>query len=190
MMGRHQALNATAVWGLACELDIPEEEYGNFKKLVKHRLRHALLTFGGVHRRLEKKGEAQGIVVYDGYAHHPTEVAAVLTALKEAIPGCYIKAIFQAHKYTRTRDCLHLFASAFQSADTVFITEVYAAGEQPVEGISGKTLSSVIPGSIASCQCEDEILEDLKVTAKAGDVIVTIGAGTITILGPKILNVL
>ena len=177
MMGRHQALNATAVWGLACELGIPEE-----------RVRRAFLTFGGVHRRLEKKGEAQGIVVYDDYAHHPTEVAAVLTALKEAIPGCYIRAIFQAHKYTRTRDCLHLFASAFQSADTVFITEIYAAGEQPVEGISGKTLSSVIPGS--SFMCEDEILEDLRLTAKAGDVIVTIGAGTITVLGPKILNVL
>ena len=170
-------MNATAVWGLACELGIPEE-----------RVRRAFLTFGGVHRRLEKKGEARGIVVYDDYAHHPTEVAAVLTALKEAIPGCYIRAIFQAHKYTRTRDCLHLFASAFQSADTVFITEIYAAGEQPIEGISGKTLSSMIPGS--SFMCEDEILEDLRLTAKAGDVIVTIGAGTITLLGPKILNVL
>ena len=111
-----------------------------------------------------------------------------MTALKEAIPGCYIRAIFQAHKYTRTRDCLHLFARAFQSADTVFITEIYAAGEQPIEGISGKTLSSVIPGS--RFMCEDEMLEDLKLTARAGDVIVTIGACTITFLGPKILSVL
>ena len=111
-----------------------------------------------------------------------------MSALKEAIPGCYIRVIFQAHKYTRTRDCLHLFASAFQSADTIFITEIYAAGEQPIEGISGKTLSSVIPGSCF--MCEDEILEDLRLTAKVGDIIATIGAGTITLLGPKILSVL
>ena len=177
MMGRHQALNATAVWGLACKLGVPEQK-----------IRQAFLKFGGVHRRLEKKGEVRGIVVYDDYAHHPTEIAAVLTALKEAIPGCYIRAIFQAHKYTRTCDCLHLFPSAFQSADGVIITEIYSAGEQPIEEISGRTLSSVIPGS--SFMSDDEILEDLRITAKAGDVIVTIGAGTITFLGPKILSIL
>ena len=110
-----------------------------------------------------------------------------MSALKEAIPGCYIRVIFQAHKYTRPRDCLHLFASAFQTADTIFITEIYAAGEQLIEGISGKTLSSVIPGSCF--MCEDEIL-DLRLTAKAGDVIVTIGAGTITLLSSKSLSVL
>ena len=177
MMGRHQALNATAAWGLACKLGVPEE-----------RIRQAFLTFGGVCRRLEKKGEVRGIIVYDDYAHHPTEIAAVLTALKEAIPGCYIRAIFQAHKYSRTHDCLHLFPKAFQSANSIIITEIYSAGEQPIEGISGKTLSSVIPGS--SFMSDDEILEDLKLTAKAGDVIITIGAGTITLLGPKILSVL
>jgi len=176
MMGRHQALNATAVWGLACQLGIPEE-----------RIRQAFLTFGGVHRRLEKKGEVRGIAVYDDYAHHPTEIAAILTALKEALPGCFIRAIFQAHKYTRTRDCLHLFPQAFQSADSVYITEIYAAGEQPIEGISGKILSSIIPGS--SFMSDDEILEDLQLNSKT-DVIVTIGAGTITFLGPKILSVL
>ena len=82
-----------------------------------------------------------------------------MTALKEAIPGCYIRAVFQAHRYTRTRDCLHLFSSAFQSADSVFVTEIYAAREQPIEGISGKTLSSVIPGS--RFMSNDEIMEDL-----------------------------
>ena len=155
--------------------------------IPEERIRQAFLTFGGVHRRLEKKGEVRGIAVYDDYAHHPTEIAAILTALKEALPGCFIRAIFQAHKYTRTRDCLHLFPQAFQSADSVYITEIYAAGEQPIEGISGKILSSIIPGS--SFMSDDEILEDLQLNSKT-DVIVTIGAGTITFLGPKILSVL
>ena len=157
-MGRHQALNATAVWGLACKLGVLEQK-----------ICQTFLKFGGVHRRLEKKGEARGIVVYDDYTHHPTEITAVLTALKEAIPGCYIRAIFQAHKYTRTRNCLHLFSAAFQLDDDVVITEIYSTGEQPIEGISGRTLSSVIPGS--SFVSDDEILEDLKLTAKAGDAV-------------------
>jgi len=141
-----------------------------------------------VHRWLERKSEVRGIVVYDDYAHHPTEVAAILVALKQATKGCHVKAIFQAHKYTRTRDCLHLYAAAFQSADIVYITEIYSAGEQPIEGITGQALSAVIPGS--RFMTEDQILEDLKATSKSGDVIVTIGAGSITFLGPKILKFL
>lgn len=177
IMGAHQALNATAVWAVAYKLGISQDV-----------IRKAFLSFCGVHRRLEKKGEVRGINVYDDYAHHPTEVAAILVALKLAMKHSQVKAIFQAHKYTHTRDCLHLFATAFQSADDVYITEIYSAGEQPIEGTTGQTLSAAIPGS--RFMTEDEILKDLKLTSKAGDIIVTIGAGSITFLGSKILEVL
>jgi UDP-N-acetylmuramate--alanine ligase len=168
MVGRHQALNACAVWALAMTYGVAEDV-----------LRNAFRTFKGVKRRLEKKGEAKGIVVYDDYAHHPTEVKALLTSLKQAIGKRRLVAIFQPHRYTRTRDCMQEFATAFAAADEVHITDIYSAGETPIEGITGEKLSKQISGSIYWKTFP---------SLQEGDVVVTIGAGDITYLGPKILE--
>ncbi|MCB1073978.1 MAG: UDP-N-acetylmuramate--L-alanine ligase [Simkania sp.] len=167
-VGRHQALNACAVWALAMTYGVSEDV-----------LRKAFQTFKGVKRRLEKKGESKGIVVYDDYAHHPTEVKALLTSLKQAIGMRRLVAIFQPHRYTRTRDCMQEFTTAFEAADEVHITDIYSAGETPIEGITGEKLSQQISGSIYWKTFP---------TFQEGDVVVTIGAGDITYLGPKILE--
>lgn len=176
MIGSHQALNATAVWGMCIQLGIPEES-----------IRDAFLKFTGICRRLEWKGEARGILVYDDYAHHPTEVLVTLNALKKVYIDKRLIAIFQPHRYTRTRDCLQLFATSFEGADVVYITEIYSAGEDPISGITGKVLSDVVPGS-SFMNNDEELLEEVVGMAREGDVIVTVGAGSITNFGPKILH--
>jgi len=168
LVGKHQALNACAVWGLASELGISEAK-----------IRKAFRTFQGVQRRLEKKGEVNGVTVYDDYAHHPTEVEVLLSSLKRAVGKKRLIAIFQPHRFTRTRDCMQGFSKAFCAADQVYITDIYSAGEKPIVGVTGKALASAIPDSI--------YLEALP-KFMSGDVVVTIGAGDITHLGPQILE--
>ncbi|XP_011410366.1 PREDICTED: uncharacterized protein LOC105316838 [Amphimedon queenslandica] len=178
MIGSHQALNATSVWGMCIDLGLTEKS-----------LREAFSSFTGVSRRLERKGEVKGILVYDDYAHHPTEVSVTLAALKKRYTGKRLIGIFQPHRYTRTQDCLKEFATSFEATDVIYITEIYSAGEDPISGITGKTLSDVVPGSIFMSSDED-ILEGVVKVAKEGDIIITIGAGSITKLGPKILHAL
>lgn len=168
LVGAHQALNACAVWALALSLGVPESA-----------IREAFRTFKGVKRRLEKKGEAGGITVYDDYAHHPTEIRALLSSLKKATGARRLVAIFQPHRYTRTNDFMKEFAAAFDAADEVHITEIYPAGEAPIEGVTGKQLARQIPGSV---------YWEKFPTFREGDVVVTIGAGDITELGPQILE--
>lgn len=170
LIGEHQALNACGVWALASHLGLSEGK-----------IRAAFKTFQGVQRRLEKKGEIGGVSVYDDYAHHPTEIRAMLTALKKAISNRRLIAIFQPHRFTRTRDCFEEFKEAFDSADQVYITKIYSAGEKPIQGISAKTLSQQIPKS--------HLFQKLP-ELKSGDIVVTIGAGDITNLGPLILETL
>lgn len=177
LVGKHQALNALAVWALALELGVPEEK-----------IREAFKTFKGVFRRLEKKGEARGATVYDDYAHHPTEIEALLTALKKTTHEKRLIAIFQPHRYTRTQMCFDLFSKAFQAADLVYITEVYSACEKPIPGISGETLAESIPGALFVN--EENLLKTLEKVIQKGDIVVTLGAGSITTLGPKLLAVL
>lgn len=168
LVGTHQALNACAVWALAMTLGVPESA-----------LREAFRTFKGVKRRLEKKGELGGVTVYDDYAHHPTEIRALLSSLKRAIGTRRLVAIFQPHRYTRTSDFMKEFAQAFEAADEVHIMDIYSAGEMPIEGVSGKRLAEEIPGSF---------YWEKFPKFQEGDVVVTIGAGDITELGPQILE--
>lgn len=168
LIGGYQALNACAVWALAYHLGIPEEK-----------IRKAFSTFQGVRRRLEKKGENGGVVVYDDYAHHPTEVKIMLTALKKAIGKRRLVAIFQPHRFTRTRDCLRGFINAFHAVDQLYITDIYSAGEKPIPGVTGKALAKCIPGSLFFRRLP---------RFKSGDVVITIGAGDINALGPIILE--
>ena len=169
LIGEYQALNACAVWAMAHRLGISEKE-----------VRAAFKTFKGIGRRLEKRGEVSGVTVYDDYAHHPTEIRLMLHSLRKAIGlDRRLIAIFQPHRYQRTRDLLDSLVHSFHAADFVYITEIYSAGEEPIEGITGRALSKLIPNS--------QFLEDLPLFKK-GDVVVTIGAGSITQMSKTILE--
>ncbi|GAB4248418.1 UDP-N-acetylmuramate--L-alanine ligase [Deferrisoma sp.] len=151
----------------------------------------ALSAFQGVERRSQVVGEAAGVVVVDDYGHHPTEIQAVLAALKEAY-GRRVVAVFQPHRYTRTADLLDRFATCFYDADTVLVTDVYPAGEAPIEGVTAEALVESlrthghrdaryvgalegVPGAVAEA-------------AGPGDLVVTLGAGSIGGVGGQILE--
>src|SRR6185369_73192 len=126
--GRHNALNALAAFAVADELGIPW-------RIVAH----ALGEFGGVHRRFEVRGEEQNVLVVDDYGHHPEEIRATLRAAREGFQRRLVVA-FQPHRYTRTRDLFNDFLSAFDDAEQLFVTEIYPAGEDRIEGVSGDAL--------------------------------------------------
>ena len=128
LVGEHNALNALAAIAVACEVDVP------FRDAAE-----ALSGFGGVERRFEIKGTARGVTVVDDYGHHPAEVRATLSAARRVHEG-RIVAIFQPHRYTRTRDLFDEFAAAFHDADSVLLTDIYAAGEDKLPDVSAADL--------------------------------------------------
>lgn len=145
--------------------------------------RGALARFRGVERRFEVVGEAEGVVVVDDYAHHPTEIATTLAAARAAFPGRPLRAVFQPHLYSRTRDFADAFAAALASADSVVVTEVYAAREDPLPGVS----SALIAGPLRRLRGEDavqevakeEVAERVAASVQTGEVVVVMGAGDI-----------
>lgn len=180
LFGRHNALNGAAVFGLSLSLNIPEET-----------IRRALKQFRGTARRLERKGEAYRLELYDDYAHHPTEITATLAALREQIGERRLIAVFQPHRYTRVRDLFREFATCFQDADAVILTDIYSAGEAPIEGITAETFCSYLREKLGAklhffprSQLEKgaaKLFEPL-------DVVVLLGAGDITRAGVPLLN--
>jgi len=172
LIGRHNALNALAVFGLALALGIDEAA-----------IRHALRTFGGVKRRCEIKGEKDGILFLDDYAHHPTEIAATLQGIRYAFPERRLVAIYQPHRYSRTKDCLGTFGNIFDEADALFITDIYAAGETPIPGLCCQQIIFEVE-LYSNRPCfylpRNELGEGLANYLKAGDVFVSLGAGDIT----------
>jgi UDP-N-acetylmuramate--alanine ligase len=178
--GSHMVLNALAAIGIALELDIPVAV-----------IRESLADFTGADRRFSRKGEKNGVLVVDDYGHHPTEVAATLKAARAGFPDKRIVAAFQPHRYTRTQALLEEFGRAFYDADAVLITDIYAAGEHPIPGITGLTL---VDSLLAHGQREvhhvpkvedlPQILEDF---TRDGDLVITLGAGSITQVGPQFL---
>lgn len=167
MPGLHQALNAGAVFGLATRAGIAEEA-----------IRAALSTFKGVQRRCTVRGDVKGILILDDYGHHPTEIKATIEGLKKAIGERRLVAVFQPHRYTRTRDCLGTFGGAFSAADEVFIAELYTAGEPPIPGISHQNILDEIEGSYELLRAGQ--IEKLTAFLKKGDVCLMMGAGDIT----------
>jgi UDP-N-acetylmuramate--alanine ligase len=141
-------------------------------------IRRALEAFTGVQRRFEYKGELNGARFYDDYAHHPTELAAALTAAKE-LPHTRVIAAFQPHTYTRTKALLGDFADALKLADTALLTEIYAAREDDVYGVSSRDLAALVPGS-EYCATLTETAAKLRELAKPGDIVLSIGAGDVT----------
>lgn len=180
LIGAHNVLNAAAVFGLGRQLDVGE----------KH-LRNALITFRGVGRRVEKKGNAAEIDIYDDYAHHPTEIFATLRAMKLAIAGKRLIVAFQPHRYSRTKYCLDDFADAFEYADEVIMTDIYAAGENPLPEVSPeKVLERIKADGYSSIRFieREKLVDYLAQYLQPKDVLMTMGAGDITKVGPAVLK--
>ncbi len=178
--GAHNVANALAALAVALELGIP------FATAAK-----ALESFPGVARRFELKGEARGIQVVDDYGHHPSEIRATLAAAREAHPGRLV-TLFQPHRFSRTRDCFEEFAGSFDDSDVLVVCETYSAGEAPIAGAEASRLADAIRAAghpdtrfIAEF---DEIVDVLPGELRAGDLLLTLGAGNIALLGPLLLE--
>ncbi|MFT3662035.1 MAG: UDP-N-acetylmuramate--L-alanine ligase [Gordonia sp. (in: high G+C Gram-positive bacteria)] len=148
--------------------------------------------FGGVHRRFEFRGTVAGISVYDDYAHHPTEVRAVLSAARDLVgeTGGRVIAVFQPHLYSRTEEFATEFAEALSLADEVIVADVYGAREEPRPGVTGKLISDAVTAPAAFVAAVDDLPAAVVSRARAGDIVLTVGAGDITMQGPYILAAL
>ncbi|MGZ5565171.1 MAG: UDP-N-acetylmuramate--L-alanine ligase [Chthoniobacterales bacterium] len=178
--GVHNVLNATAAIAVGVGLDIPVDA-----------IRAALDQFRGVDRRFQLRGTAAGVSVIDDYGHHPTEIKATLAAARQC-GFRKIHVIFQPHRYTRTRDLMEEFTTAFADADSLFLLDIYAASEKPIEGITGEILAQRIRDKSGNpveyvSSVSDAVGAATK-AAQAGDMILTLGAGSISQLGPMILE--
>jgi UDP-N-acetylmuramate--alanine ligase len=180
--GRHNVLNATSA--LAAALLMGVSDQAALKSISQ---------FRGPGRRMETVGSACGISVIDDYGHHPTEVRATLEALRMLQPGRLI-VVFQPHRYTRTAALMEEFAGAFAAADEVYILDIYAASEQPVAGVTGEALAGRIQYAGHPCARYAGSLDDapaaLLLALREGDLVLTLGAGSITALGPRLLALL
>jgi UDP-N-acetylmuramate--alanine ligase len=178
--GRHNALNAAAAFATAVELGFAPEE-----------VVAGLAAYRGARRRMEFKGEADGVRVLDSYAHHPTELAADLAAARDVAGGGRVIAVFQPHLYSRTRIFAAGFGAALGLCDEALVLDVYAAREDPEPGVTGSLVADAVPGGRARFLPDRaEVPAAVAGTAKPGDLVLTMGAGDVTALGPVILAAL
>jgi UDP-N-acetylmuramate--alanine ligase len=172
MPGRHNALNATAAIAVAHELGIKDDM-----------IRKALGSFGGVKRRFTKVGEWNGAIIIDDYGHHPVEIAAVLRAARESANGKVI-AVVQPHRYTRLQSLFEQFCGCFNDADVVVVAPVYAAGEQPIEGVDRDALVQGLRAhghrQAIPLEGPEQLAGIIKDLAKPGDYVICLGAGSIS----------
>ncbi|MFH1361325.1 MAG: UDP-N-acetylmuramate--L-alanine ligase [bacterium] len=149
----------------------------------------ALQAFVGARRRFQTVGDYNGILIVDDYAHHPTEIRATLSAARLGWPDQRIICVFQPHRYTRTAMLKDDFGRAFSDADKVVITDIYAASEKPIPGISGKTIADKITDKeVEYLPRKEKIVEYLVSEARAGDIVLTLGAGDIYTVGKELLT--
>jgi UDP-N-acetylmuramate--alanine ligase len=185
--GVHNILNATAAIAVGVGLDVDVEA-----------VRAALDQFRGVDRRFQLRGRAAGVSVIDDYGHHPTEIKATLAAAKTC-GFRKIHVVFQPHRYTRTRDLMEEFSTAFGDADSLFVLDIYAASEKPIEGITAEALARSISSKRGSIAGSGELsvryvssfadaANSAAAAAQDGDMILTLGAGSVSQLGPLILE--
>jgi UDP-N-acetylmuramate--alanine ligase len=179
--GMHNVLNATAAIAVATGLNISPDK-----------IRTALKQFRGVDRRFQLRGEANGVRVVDDYGHHPTEIRATLAAARQYAGTGRVHVIFQPHRYTRTYLLMDEFGTAFGDADSIYILDIYAASEHPIAGVSGLSLSQKIvgrngrPGEFAISF--DAAMDAAASAARPGDIILTLGAGSVSQLGPQLVE--
>jgi len=186
--GRHNVLNATAAVAIARQLEIAPEK-----------IAEGISHFRGVDRRFQQRGQARGVTVVDDYGHHPTEIRATLEAARAYGKG-RVHVIFQPHRYTRTKDLLNEFSGAFNDADTLIVLPIYAASEEPIPGVTAELLAERIRKETAvkspagpRVEYVEEFpaaVEMAAAAAREGDLILTLGAGSVSQLGPQILTAL
>jgi UDP-N-acetylmuramate--alanine ligase len=181
--GHHNILNATAAIAIAHQLEVPAEK-----------IMTGISTFRGVDRRFQLRGRARGITVIDDYGHHPTEIRATLAAARQC-GYKKIHVVFQPHRFTRTADLLDEFTAAFNDADSLILLPIYAASETPIPGVNSELLAERI--RTASNHSAVSLADDFTAAvtqavahAQEGDLILTLGAGSVSQLGPQILEVL
>jgi UDP-N-acetylmuramate--alanine ligase len=184
--GEHNVLNALAAIAVATEIELPDEP------IIK-----ALGEFTGVGRRFQRYGDhptADGghFTLIDDYGHHPVEMAAVISAARGAFPGQRLVLAFQPHRYTRTRDCFEDFVKVLGTSDAVLLTEVYAAGESPIVAADGRALTRAVrvAGKVEPVFVDDvaTLPEAIVQNAKAGDVVICMGAGSIGSVAAKVAD--
>ena len=183
--GRHNALNGAAAYAAVRELGVAAGPAAD-----------GVAAYRGTGRRMERKGEAAGVLVLDSYAHHPTELAADLRAARGIRDGQVI-AVFQPHLFSRTRIFAGEFGAALGLADKVFVLDVYAAREDPEPGVTGELVASAVPGGRAvfasgrdGAPGRDGLPDAVAEVARPGDLVLTMGAGDVTMLGPQIVAAL
>ncbi len=181
--GIHHVQNSLAAVAVGLELGIPFSEVAE-----------GLAAYKGVQRRFEVKGAERGVIVVDDYAHHPTEIRATIMTARACWPDRRLVVLFEPHRFSRTKALLHDFAPAFSEADLVWITEIYPASEEPIPGITGRRLAESVRAGIGGkveywprCQ---EMAENVIPILREGDVVLTLGAGSIGSLAPSILELL
>ena len=183
MPGAHNVLNAMACVAVAMELDVPFSV-----------IQEGFALFGGVGRRFTVKGEVDGITVVDDYGHHPAEIRATLAAARLGWPERRIVAVFQPHRFTRTHELFHEFVTAFFDTDVLILTDVYPAGEQPIEGATAERLASEIlrhgQKNVTWIGNRELIPEHLLSIVKEGDMVITLGAGSIWQQGEALVRLL
>ncbi len=181
--GLHNVYNALAAIAVGFELDVP------FTQIAE-----ALASFTGAGRRFQFKGEVGGVIVVDDYGHHPTEVKATLAAAKIGSGGRRIVVLFQPHRYSRTHDLMEEFARSFNNADTLFVTDIYAASEDPIEGTTAEVLTNAIQRYghkdaryVGALENAPKALRD---HVQPGDLVLTLGAGTVSRVSDQLLTLL
>lgn len=181
MPGEHAVLNALASIAVGLEFGMPPKACAA-----------ALEEFEGVERRFDIKGTAQGVTVVDDYGHHPTEIRATLAAARRGFSGRLV-AVFQPHRYSRFEDLFSDFTHAFDQADEVIVTDVYAAGEAPIAGVDAQAFQEALgrrhPGGVHYAS-RDGLAASVERELEAGDLAITLGAGDVTQIGPEILALL
>jgi UDP-N-acetylmuramate--alanine ligase len=178
--GRHNALNALAAVAVGLEVGVPYP-----------RIAATLADFQGAERRFQLRGEAAGVMLVDDYGHHPTEIAAVIAAARAGI-GRRVVVVFQPHRYTRTSQLMDAFGPALADADEIVLTDIYPAGEPPIEGVTIEALAGAVRRTVR-CPVHlvkqlDDVAGAVARDARPGDLIVTLGAGSIGMLPDRILE--
>jgi UDP-N-acetylmuramate--alanine ligase len=181
--GRHNVLNATAAVAIARQLEVPPGK-----------IAEGLAHFRGVDRRFQRRGESCGVTVVDDYGHHPTEIRATLSAARECCRG-RIHVVFQPHRYSRTADLLEEFGGAFADADTVIVLPIYAASEEPIPGVTAERLAERVKKEPEGPRVDfvpdfSAAVSGAVAVACAGDMVLTLGAGSVSQLAPQILAAL